>query len=435
MTSITKTALHNSDSMKPQLSSLSSQPDTSFSEMLNKHVPEKKNDETQRNQVTSKNNDPKDNTKHEVNNDAKKNMSPDANTEKVTEDNELTSGQERQPSQALSENNTSPENENKGEHLPNMLIEDDVLGARQEALFIRQWDVDLLPGVQGSVSGDSELALANYQAAFNSHSRSDKEKSVDLAANRLIDKTRVLPGSITEGYRLANSFTELSLSEANLSLNSQDPSMSSEHLMLKNFDAMLARLEPQANFQNVLDKSSLAAGLEQIAARGSMENINSMASQGTASTAKLMNMPMTHYALETPFQQAGWGDAFNKRINMMVRGEVQKAELHLNPKELGPVEVKIKLSHDQASISFSAQHGVVREAIESALPRLREMLAESGLTLAGADVSPQFSQQQQGFQDERDSDSYVAEPTSNDDEGGENISIIRGMDGLVDYFA
>ncbi len=435
MPSITKIALQSSDSVKSQSSSLSSQPDTSFSEMLNKQMPDKKNDEVQRNQVSSKNNYPKNDPKHEVSNDAKKNMSPEPNAKKVTEENELTSEEKRQLSQTLSDSHRSPANENTGERLPNMSLEDDALSAQQEALFIRQWDINLLAGVQGSSRGDSEVMLANYQAVFNGQTRSDKEKLLDLAANRLIDKTSALPGSITGGYRLADSFTELSLADASLSLNSQDPPINSEYLTLKNFDAILARLESQVNFQSALDKTSLAAGFEQIVARSSMENINGMANQGISNTSKLGNMPVTYYALETPFQQAGWGDTLNKRISMMVRGEVQKAELHLNPKELGPVEVKIKLSHDQASISFSAQHGVVREAIESALPRLREMLTESGLTLAGADVSSQFSRQQQGFQGAQESDGHGAESTVNDSESSENINIVRGMNGLVDYFA
>jgi len=425
MTSITKMALQNSDLVVHQSSSLRTQSDPSFSDMLNKQVPEEKSSETQRNQVTDESHYPKDDTKHEVTNEDKKNIN--SNTKKLAEDNEPTTERERQSSQVLSENNTSLDNEHKRERLRNISLEDDVFDARQEALLIRHWEADLLPSVQGGGNGDSMVALANYQAAFSGQPGSDKEKSVALAA----DKARVLPNSMTEGYRLANSFTELSLSEASLSLSSQDSSMPLDNLILKNFDAMLARIEPQVNFQNILDKSSLTTGLEQMMARGSMESMSGISNQTMLGTAKSVNMPAAHYVLETPFQQTGWGDALNKRISMMVSGEVQRAELHLNPKELGPIEVKIKLSHDQASISFSAQHGVVREAIESALPRLREMLAESGLTLVGADVS----QQQQRFQEASDDHNYVAEQAANDDGEDNNTTIIRGMDGLVDYFA
>jgi flagellar hook-length control protein FliK len=50
--------------------------------------------------------------------------------------------------------------------------------------------------------------------------------------------------------------------------------------------------------------------------------------------------------------------------------------------------VRVQLGHDhQTSISFSSPHAQVRDALETAVPRLREMFGESGLTLGNVDVS------------------------------------------------
>jgi flagellar hook-length control protein FliK len=77
----------------------------------------------------------------------------------------------------------------------------------------------------------------------------------------------------------------------------------------------------------------------------------------------------------------------------------QVAELHLNPPNLGPLEVRLTINNDQASALFVSQHSAVRDAIESAMPRLREMLADNGITLGNASVgSESLGQQQQAFE-------------------------------------
>jgi flagellar hook-length control protein FliK len=94
---------------------------------------------------------------------------------------------------------------------------------------------------------------------------------------------------------------------------------------------------------------------------------------------------------------AEWAPAVSEKVVWMASQNHQVAELHLNPPNLGPVEVRLTIGQDQqASAIFVAHHSVVREAIETALPRLREMLAESGIMLGNATVSAEsFGQQQQ----------------------------------------
>lgn len=91
-----------------------------------------------------------------------------------------------------------------------------------------------------------------------------------------------------------------------------------------------------------------------------------------------------------------WSGAVGEKVVWMVNQNHQVAELHLNPPNLGPVEVRLTMNNDQASAMFVAHHPVAREAIETALPRLREMLAESGIMLGNATVGAEsFGQQQQ----------------------------------------
>lgn len=92
---------------------------------------------------------------------------------------------------------------------------------------------------------------------------------------------------------------------------------------------------------------------------------------------------------------AEWGGAVGEKIVWMANQSHQVAELHLNPPNLGPLEVRLTISNDQASALFVSHHSAVREAIETALPRLREMLADNGIMLGNVTVgSESFSQQQ-----------------------------------------
>jgi flagellar hook-length control protein FliK len=88
-------------------------------------------------------------------------------------------------------------------------------------------------------------------------------------------------------------------------------------------------------------------------------------------------------------QQPHWNTQVGERINMMISKGMQQAEIRLNPPELGLLEVKVQIQGDQATVHFSSPHAQVRDALDAALPRLRDMLEENGLTLGDVNVSQQ----------------------------------------------
>ena len=71
----------------------------------------------------------------------------------------------------------------------------------------------------------------------------------------------------------------------------------------------------------------------------------------------------------------------------MIGEQQHVAELHINPPDLGPLEIKLTMDDRQATALFTSPHSAVREAVEAALPRLREVLADSGITLGNASVT------------------------------------------------
>jgi len=87
-----------------------------------------------------------------------------------------------------------------------------------------------------------------------------------------------------------------------------------------------------------------------------------------------------------PLHSPDWGNEFSARVSWMVERGEQLASIRLSPEQLGPVEVRLAIREGEASIWFGASQADTRAAIEQALPRLREMLAASGLALADAGV-------------------------------------------------
>lgn len=98
------------------------------------------------------------------------------------------------------------------------------------------------------------------------------------------------------------------------------------------------------------------------------------------------NNPQT---IATPLNSNGWADEFSQKISWMSTQQNQVAELHLNPPDLGPLDVVLKISDNQATAMFTSPHSAVRDAIENALPKLREVLADNGIMLGNTTVSDQ----------------------------------------------
>jgi flagellar hook-length control protein FliK len=91
----------------------------------------------------------------------------------------------------------------------------------------------------------------------------------------------------------------------------------------------------------------------------------------------------------TPLHDAAWSQELGSRVVVMTGQQLQSAKIHLSPAELGPITVSLVVDDGSADLTFHAQHGLTRDAIEQALPRLREMLNDNGLTLGNATVSDQ----------------------------------------------
>lgn len=96
--------------------------------------------------------------------------------------------------------------------------------------------------------------------------------------------------------------------------------------------------------------------------------------------------------LNQPVGQPQWREGLGTRVVWLAKQGIQSAELRLHPERLGPIEIHVSVADEIARVSFAAHHSHAREALEAALPQLKEMFAEQGLELADATVSQRFSE-------------------------------------------
>lgn len=153
------------------------------------------------------------------------------------------------------------------------------------------------------------------------------------------------------------------------------------------------------------------------------------------SAINLQAMPQAE--ISEAFGRPAWSQAMGKQIMMMVNQNIGTAEIRLNPAHLGPIEILIDMSDEQVNVSMSSRHAAVREAMEQALPKLREMLEENGFSLADTDIS------KHSFAEQREQDAENNKTGIN--RGASNESITSGVSeqvmqqvslptGMVDYY-
>lgn len=139
--------------------------------------------------------------------------------------------------------------------------------------------------------------------------------------------------------------------------------------------------------------------------------------------------------INSPVGAREWQGELSQKVTWMVADRQQVAELHLNPPDLGPLQVVLSVSEGEASALFVSHHAAVREAIDSALPRLREMMAQNGVNLGSVTVSADAFPQQSGSPYERRAPAWEGADLVPDQPEAAFLPVRRAGSGLVDTFA
>jgi hypothetical protein len=287
----------------------------------------------------------------------------------------------------------------------------------------------------GSALVDSQTDLSgggeglSFAHTLQELSETNPNAAALLLALQQSEVASQLPLSLQAG---GSGLPVLTDSGGNLLPQPQLQSFQLNHLPLDELPMLDARqLQPLVAETPVLERGQLFAemlrsglateGLQTLEARGLSDIGSQLQGFGlnpqTAAPATSVQRAMPTLPLQLPVGQSGWDNAVGERIQWMMSRNVQQAEIKLTPPELGPMEIKISLQNDQTHVQFVANHSATRDALESAIPRLRELFGEINLNLADVDVN-------QG----NTGGAFAGEDTSDADEGPRNRAAAEGYD-------
>lgn len=206
------------------------------------------------------------------------------------------------------------------------------------------------------------------------HSASDKTESATAdgaAAMAVLPMVPMMPWSNPQNLLAASEAAADAISSLNLSLVTGGSAGRTDSLT--NDVQLLAGLMDALQID---DAGSLQTSLSAQQSLDAAQGLRTVTGNDVAGTR----------ALHQPVGSSAWADELGTRMTLMADRGLHSASLRLSPEHLGPLEVRIAIRDDQASVWFGAAHADTRAAIEQALPRLRELFASQGLSLADAGV-------------------------------------------------
>ncbi len=81
------------------------------------------------------------------------------------------------------------------------------------------------------------------------------------------------------------------------------------------------------------------------------------------------------------------GEALGQRLSAQIARGDWKVELALKPHDLGSIDVQLNMKQGELEATFKASNAMTRELINDGLSRLKEVLSQSGMEVAGLNVN------------------------------------------------
>lgn len=287
---------------------------------------------------------------------------------------------------------------------------------------------------QSSIVNDQHSA-ANALASLQARGAANKgplDLSSALSAAELSD---LEAGDISESPEM-----DRFLGAQNKSIDPMSPSSNSVSLSLTSSPLATVTASPAQIMASVESSAGLALAMNEDPVQQSLQELVAVEeSEKTEVETKLLSTERKQddQVLRLSKGQQAWGDALSERISMNAAKDIKNVTIHLDPPELGTLELKLQIKDDQQTqVQVQVQNPQVKEALESSANRLRDMLANEGLELADFDVQT-GSDQSSG--EHHASNRELADEQQNSDasfiEGDEDIEIsLPKNNNLLDTF-
>lgn len=286
----------------------------------------------------------------------------------------------------------------------------------------------LLPGLQASNTAKPAAASTNADALTDDNGKKSLQNSGLLPA-LLADGRK---GSQAGGRQAGTGFAAALAGNATARADLAAGTNTGAHAA----DGLVAQLQARQSLTSALvpDGKTLAA-----AQAGDADPLHALTNlslphvgqRGAGVAQGGLQLPVA-----TPAGREAWAEDVGNQVRWMLGRAESKAELVLTPPNMGKLEVSITLNGDQTTAQFVASSQAARDALEQALPRLREILQQAGISLGQTNVSTSGEQGAGGEGSKQGGSSGRGTETSADTvEGASRSTWLRQHDGMVDTFA
>jgi flagellar hook-length control protein FliK len=121
--------------------------------------------------------------------------------------------------------------------------------------------------------------------------------------------------------------------------------------------------------------------------------------QLTAATASSSTdaAPAATMRVHAPVDSTDFAQGVADRVSFAVDNNWGSAKLQVTPPQLGPIDLQIAVQGEHAQVVMSTHSAVTREALETSIPKLKEMLGSQGFTQVSVDISQRSFQDRSAF--------------------------------------
>lgn len=150
--------------------------------------------------------------------------------------------------------------------------------------------------------------------------------------------------------------------------------------------------------------------------------------------------PTLESAMPQGFTEKSVADAFTEKVVWMTGQGAQRANLQLNPAELGALQIRVTMIENSAQVEIHAQNADTGELLETLLPRLQSALEQQGVKVEELKLNANALFAESG--EERSSHAQTSQDNTSQkaSESGETetvsvTEVSSSEPGRVDYYA
>ncbi|WP_193049145.1 flagellar hook-length control protein FliK [Pseudoalteromonas undina] len=189
----------------------------------------------------------------------------------------------------------------------------------------------------------------------------------------------------------------------------QSSSLTSEQVAIQP-SVSLSKLELAALSQSAQSKMVFTESRESTGQKSTL--VNAFSSAATA--------PETFEWQKEKLKEAPseWGQrllhVLGDKVKLQIGQQLQRAQIRLDPPNLGSIEISINIEGDKTSVSLTTSNAQVRDAIAQTLDQLRQSLSQNSSTTVDVNLSDKQQQSQQQLENNEIANNQTESPSHSD---------------------